>query len=307
MRHQLQKLIKNGPIVIDGGLSNVLESEGCDLNHPLWTAKLLDENPEVLVSAHLSYLRAGVHLITTSSYQASFPGLRRSGFNKDQAKQLMLKSVELASEAVDRFMEEMPSKSRPMIAASAGPYGAFLADGSEYQGNYGVSDQVLYDFHTERLEVLCNTEADILACETIPSFQEAKVLSKLLNEVRKPAWVSFSCKDAQHISDGTAIGKVAAIFVGHPSVFAVGINCTHPSYISNLILEIKKILPDKWIVAYPNSGEVFDADTKTWSDFSDPQLFIKKSREWIESGVSLIGGCCRIGPEQIEQLTKLYL
>ena len=99
-----------------------------------------------------------------------------------------------------------------LIAASVGPYGATMADGSEYHGNYGLTDQALREFHKDRLFLLDQTAADILACETIPSQQEAHILHDLLLETETPAWVSLSCKDGGHINDGTAIEEIATLF-----------------------------------------------------------------------------------------------
>jgi len=290
------------PLLIDGGLSNVLENYGCDLNDDLWSAKLLSSNPEAIIDAHIAYLESGAQCITTSSYQASVVGFMDKGHDKESAELLVLKSIELASMAVERFMNSNATNKKPLIAASIGPYGAFLADGSEYRGDYDVSNEVLMDFHLEKIELLDHSAADIFACETIPSFQEAKVLSEILKKIDKPAWVSFSCKDDLHINDGTLISQCASLFADHPSVFAIGVNCTSPKYISGLIKELKTNSGGKRIVVYPNSGEAYNAESKTWMGLSNPNQFGKMAQEWIALGCDIIGGCCRIGPEHIREL-----
>ena len=294
---QLELLLtKSHPIIIDGGLSNVLEAKGCDLNHKLWTAKLIEENPESIIQTHMDYINAGAQVIATASYQASFPGLNEEGYSSNDAEDIMIKSVELAQEAIGRC-----NTSREiLIAASMGPYGAYLADGSEYRGNYGISKDELIDFHAERIAIFDNSNADLLAFETIPSFVETQVISNLLVESKKPAWVSFSCKDDGHINDGASISEASSIFKDHPTVFGIGINCTHPKFISSLITKIKESTPDKKVLIYPNSGEVYDATTKTWIALSEPLNFANMTKEWINQGADLIGGCCRIGPEHIE-------
>ena len=191
-----------------------------------------------------------------------------------------------------------------MIAASIGPYGAYLADGSEYRGDYVVSDQELADFHQPRINLLDHSTADLLACETIPGFQEAKVLSAILENVKKPAWISFSCKDGQHISDGTPIEQCAAYFADHPTVFAIGVNCTPPKYVSALIRSIKTRSGNKKVVVYPNSGAVYDAESKTWSGLSDLSSCETMVKEWMGLGADIIGGCCGIGPKQIKAMGK---
>jgi homocysteine S-methyltransferase len=293
------------PLLLDGGLSNELERQGCDLNQKLWSAKLLESNPEAIILAHLVYLESGAQCIITSSYQATLPGFMAIGYDKPSAGGLILKSVQLAEEARNRFLSLNPHASKPLIAASIGPYGAYLADGSEYRGDYEISDQELSDFHEPRINLLATTTADILACETIPSFQEAKVLSGILENINKPAWVSFSCKDGKHISDGTPIEKCAAYFSNHPTVFAIGVNCTSPEYISELIRSIKTKSGDKKIVVYPNSGAVYHAESKTWSGLSEVSSCELMVKEWMELGADIIGGCCGIGPHQIKAMGKI--
>lgn len=291
------------PLLIDGGLSNVLEEQGYDLNHKLWSAKFLETNPEAIIQAHYNYLKSGAQCITTSSYQASVKGFLSMGLEKEEAETLITKSVRLAEIAIERAMESGFIKTRPLIAASIGPYGAYLADGSEYNGNYGVSDKTLDEFHLDRVKLLDATNVDFFACETIPSIQEAKVLAKILNQSNKQAWISFSCKDESHLNDGSPIEQAASIFADHPTVFAIGVNCTAPKHISEIIKRLKKCSGDKKIVVYPNSGEAYNAETKSWIGLSDPDLFVQMAKKWVNLGADIIGGCCRIGPEHIKKMS----
>lgn len=291
------------PLLLDGGLSNELEKFGHDLNHCLWSAHLLESNPKAIEQVHLNYLQAGAQCITTASYQATIAGYKKIGYGQVQAEKLILKSIQLAEKAIEHYKSSNYHEFNPLIAASIGPYGAFLSDGSEYHGNYDVSDEVLKKFHLPRIKILDKSNADILACETIPSFQEAKVLADILQETEKPSWISFSCKDEKHLNDGTPIVDCAAFLSHHPKVFAIGVNCTSPEYISGLIKLIKSKSGAKKIIAYPNSGEIYDAKTKTWSRISDSEVFVELAKKWIELGVDIIGGCCRIGPEQIKSLS----
>jgi len=293
------------PLLLDGGLSNELERQGCNLNQKLWSAKLLESNPEAIILAHLMYLESGAQCIITSSYQATLPGFMAIGYDQSSASGLILKSVQLAEEARNRFMSLNSQATKPLIAASIGPYGAYLADGSEYRGDYVIADQELTDFHEPRIHLLDNSTADILACETIPSFREAKVLSGILENIKKPVWVSFSCKDGNHISDGTPIEKCAAFFANHPTVFAIGVNCTSPEFISELIRSLKTKSGSKKIVVYPNSGAVYHAESKTWSGLSDSSSCEMMVKEWMDLGADMIGGCCGIGPQQIKAMRKV--
>jgi len=297
----------NYPLLLDGGLSNELERMGCNLNNKLWSAKMLTENPQAIIQAHLSYLRAGANCITTASYQASIPGFMAIGYNRATAETLILKSVELAEEAVKRYLAEAKNNLKPLIAASIGPYGAYLADGSEYHGNYGVDDEKLREFHQSRIKLLDKTTADFFACETIPSFQEVSVLAEILQENNKSAWISFSCKDEHHLNDGTDIRDCIELLSDYPKVFAIGVNCTAPKHISGLIKSMQEKAGSKKIVVYPNSGEVYNAESKTWLGISDPNAFEIMAKEWLDLGTDILGGCCRIGPEHIRKINNVLI
>jgi homocysteine S-methyltransferase len=293
------------PIVLDGGLATELEAQGAVLHKALWSAAHLHSDPEAIVRAHLAYLESGANCIISASYQATRKGLMTLGVTGDEADTLIASSVSLAMEARKRFKEANPASTRTiLVAASVGPYGAALQDGSEYVGAYGVSKTALREFHEHRLHLLDAAGADVLACETIPDFDEAAVLGELLVSARTPAWVSFSCRDGRHISDGTPIQKCAAMFADHPRVLALGVNCTPPQYISSLVRELKSAAPGKAIVVYPNSGERYEADTNSWHGTSTPVECGKAAEEWRSAGATLIGGCCRMGPEHIRRMRE---
>ena len=296
---------KDLPRILDGGLSNVLEAYGCDLNHDLWSARLLQSDPDKILRTHLDYLEAGARWITTSSYQASIEGFMNSGLGEDEARSLLLNSVNLAEKARAIFNSRLETPEKIYIAVSMGPYGAVLADGSEYTGNYGVPDKVLRDFHRQRIDVFENSNADYYAFETIPSLTEINVLSSMIDTLSKPCWISFSCRDALHLNDGSLIDRAAGVLRDHKGVFAVGVNCTAPRYISDIISVLSKSVPDKKIIVYPNSGEVYDPERKTWSGISDPEEFGRMALEWRQKGADIIGGCCRIGPEHIQRIRDM--
>lgn len=293
------------PLILDGGLSNVLEEQGCDLNHKLWSAKIIINDPEAIIKSHMRYLEAGANCITSSGYQATVEGFMELGLNIEEAESLMLRSVELAGEARLKFLKQHKSNRQIYIAASMGPYGAYLADGSEYRGKYAISESDLKKFHLNRIKLLETSNADFLAFETIPSLVETEILSKILIKSSKPSWVSFSCKDSLHLNDGETIASAAKLLTHHPTVFAIGVNCTAPQYISKIIQVLKTSAPDKKIIVYPNSGEVYDVDSKSWFGISDPVLFQKMAIEWLKAGADILGGCCRIGPEHIRKIKLL--
>jgi len=289
-------------LVIDGALATELERRGCDLNDDLWSARILLEQPEKIKQVHRDYFKAGADCAITASYQATIEGFAKRGLNESESLALIQKSVRLAMEARDEFWADEANRAgraQPFVAASVGPYGAFLADGSEYRGNYGLTENELMDFHRPRMQALIAAGADILACETIPCLIEAQAIAKLLQEFpATAAWLSFSARDGKHISEGQVFAECVKQLEAHPQIVALGINCTSPNYVTSLILEAKKATK-KPILVYPNSGETYNAAKNDWN--GDPVLnsFGEQAREWYEAGARLIGGCCRTTPEDI--------
>jgi homocysteine S-methyltransferase len=302
-------LSKQGIVILDGGLATELERRGHDLNHRLWSARLLITDPGEIRNVHLAYLDAGADCIISASYQASIDGFVAEGVSEKKAQNLIKRTVALACEAREIHISQIESESNKrlpaLVAASIGPYGAFLADGSEYHGNYNITSDQLRIFHESRWEVLTDTPADLFACETIPSIKEAEILLTLLQTTPDiSAWISFSCKDSEHISDGTPIEEGVALFNHCDQVIAVGVNCTAPRHISHLINKIKHIAPITPVIVYPNSGEKYDALNKRWMGLSEPLHFGQAAREWMLGGASIIGGCCRTGPDHIASIRK---
>jgi homocysteine S-methyltransferase len=294
-------------LVIDGALATELERRGYNLQDDLWSARILLEEPNAIKQVHLDYFKAGADCAITASYQATIEGFQKRGLNRDQAIDLIQRSVRLAKEALNEFWAEETNRAgraRPFIAASVGPYGAFLADGSEYRGNYGLSEKELIDFHRPRMQALVEAGADVLACETIPSLIEARALAQLLKEFPDiSAWFSFSGRDDRHISEGQAFSDCVEQLTDHPQIAAIGINCTSPQYIPSLIREAAKVT-GKPILVYPNLGETYDAEKNDWNGDPVVDSFGEQAREWYQAGARLIGGCCRTTPEDIRVIAN---
>ncbi|MDP2479560.1 MAG: homocysteine S-methyltransferase [Candidatus Palauibacterales bacterium] len=299
----LERLVRDlGFFVLDGGLATTLEARGFDLDDPLWSARVLLEHPEAIRQVHLDFLEAGADCIVTASYQATLEGFRRRGVGEAEAADLMRRSVELGLEARDAFWSEPRNREgrlRPLVAASVGPYGAYLADGSEYTGDYDRDEEGLYAFHRPRWRILAEAGADLLACETLPSLPEARALLRLLEESPGTwAWMSFSCRDGARVRDGSRFEDAVRACDAAAGVAAVGVNCTAPSYIAGLLGAARRVT-DRLLLAYPNSGETWDGARKVWS--ADPTALDwgAAALEWREAGAAGIGGCCRVGPEDI--------
>jgi homocysteine S-methyltransferase len=292
-------------MILDGAMATELERRGADLADPLWSAKCLIERPDAIRAVHLDYFNAGADVAITATYQASFEAFEGRGIGPAAAAQLMRDAVRLAVEAREEFWGRAQNRAgrlRPLIAASIGAYGAMLADGSEYRGNYALSDSQLADFHRPRLKVLAESGADLLACETLPCLSEARVLARLLEEFPStPAWISFSCRDGEHNCEGQRIGDCVAQLNDFPQIVALGVNCTAPQYIAPLLRQMRGRTA-KPLLAYPNSGELYDAATKGWSATHETRPFADAAPGWRAAGAHLIGGCCRTRPADIAAL-----
>ncbi|MEU8482562.1 homocysteine S-methyltransferase [Streptomyces sp. NPDC048641] len=287
-----------GPVVLDGGLSNQLESAGYDLSDELWSARLLAERPEAIVAAHLAYYEAGASVAITSSYQATFEGFARRGISRDRAAELLALSVELAREAARRAAAKgVPG---PLwVAASAGPYGAMSADGSEYRGRYGLTVSELEAFHRPRLEVLAAAGPDVLALETVPDTDEARALLRAVRGLGVPAWLSYSV-EGDRTRAGQPLEEAFALAADVDEIVAVGVNCCAPEDVGPAVALAARVT-GKPVVAYPNSGESWDAEARRWR--GAVTFTADRVAGWERAGARLIGGCCRVGPDRIAGLT----
>lgn len=284
-------------VLLDGGLSTALEEQGTDLGGALWTARLLAEEPDRIAEAHRAFYRAGAQVATTASYQASVEGLVAAGHDVATARRLVVRSVTLARTVRDELAPERPGL---LVAASVGPYGAFLADGSEYRGRYGVTAARLRAFHAPRLELLASAGPDLLAVETIPDVDEAEVLVSLLDEVGLPAWFSYSVSDGR-TNAGQPLAEAYAVLAGRRSIVAAGVNCSAQSDVLGAV-ESAVAATGLPAVAYPNRGGRWDSAQKRWV-YGEP-LDLDLVEGWVDAGARLVGGCCGYGPADIAAMAE---
>lgn len=310
----LSFLLQSGEhLTSDGALATELEARGCNLDDPLWSAKVLLEEPHLIKDVHRDYFSAGARIATTASYQATPQGFARRGMSGEDALKLVVLSVRLADEARREHLAANPAAGALLIAGSVGPYGAYLADGSEYRGDYVLTPAEFRDFHRPRLAALVEAGADFLGCETLPSYAEAEALLALTREYDVESWFTFSLRDGAHISDGTPLAAVAELFDGQPLVAAVGVNCV-PLHLVTPALAALHRATDKPLVAYPNSGETYDPVTKTWGPAkvsgpgdadAQPADLAGGTAGWREHGARIIGGCCRTTPGDIAAVGRV--
>ena len=277
----LRAALAAGPVLLDGGLATELEAQGHDLSSALWSARLLIDDPAAVVAAHLAFFEAGARVATTASYQAPV--------------ELIGSSVRLARQARDSTGRE-----DRWIAGSVGPYGASLADGSEYHGHYDLSVAELRNWHRPRIDRLAEAGADVLAVETVPCLDEVEALLAELAGTGLPAWLSITCA-----GDRTRAGEPAAeafAMAGDvDEIFAVGVSCTDPRDATSLV-RVAATASGKPVVVYPNSGERWDPINHCW--VGAPAFKISHVQQWIDDGARLIGGCCRVGPAHIAALAE---
>ncbi|XP_053716627.1 homocysteine S-methyltransferase YbgG isoform X1 [Synchiropus splendidus] len=307
-----QHINSYGPLILDGGLATDLEAHGATLQgDPLWSARLLHTQPQAIKESHYRFLQSGADVVTTATYQASLSGFTSHlGLSAEDARELLMSAVHLARDAVRTFVSDglstMSEKRYFLVAGSIGPYGAFLCNGSEYTGDYAnnMSLEELRSWHRPQVECVAAAGADVIAFETIPSIKEGEALVELLREFPDTkAWLSFSCKDGKHISDGSLFTDAVQIAQRSKQVIAVGVNCCAPGLVESLLDSAKSIKdPDTQWVVYPNSGEEWDRK-QGWKT-SGRQSITDLSQTWLEQGATMVGGCCRISPAHISELRQ---
>lgn len=276
--------------LLDGGLATALEDLGNTFTSELWTGELLKSAPDQIREAHAAFVKAGAEIIITSTYQVSFPGCIAKGWTHQEVVDALKNSIQLARDAHS-----------PQVAASIGPYGAYLADGSEYRGNYDATEDQIREFHKERLEILIACKPDYLAIETIPEIREARVLLQLLKELNNtiPVWIAFSCKDDLHLSSGESFIDAAMISKELGADY-IGINCTSPELVSGLLESAEGYGP---FVVYPNAGRTWNEKLKRLEG-ATVKLSDQHIQQWSQCGATIIGGCCGIGPKEIAQVAR---
>jgi homocysteine S-methyltransferase len=300
-------IARRGAAVLDGGLATELEVRGLELDDPLWSARALIDAPALVGAVHRDYLEAGADIIATATYQATLPGLAARGLKANEARRVLLSGVALACRERDAFWERRSPEDvrpRPLVAASIGSYGAYLADGSEYRGDYGVDVDALAAWHRPRLRVLEGSAADLVAFETIPSLVEAEAIVRLLDESEgPPAWLSFQARNMEDLADGAPIEAAAALAERCQRVVAVGINCVAPALVVPALARFAAAT-GKPLAAYPNRGDAWNAATRSWIASGTMVDFHALARDWRAAGARLIGGCCRTTPADIRAIAE---
>lgn len=300
-------LEEQGVVVLDGGLATELEERGHTIDSALWSARLLLDDPDAIRDVHLAYLEAGADCITSASYQASFEGFTASGLTDVEIERVLRRSSEIALDARDEFLsrsDELAGRLPPLVAASVGPYGAYLADGSEYNGRYRVGVAALDDFHRRRFGLLASSGVDLLACETIPRIDEIEVLFGILSDHPETwVWVSVSCRDGERLSDGSSFESAVRLCSGQERIAGVGVNCTAPRHMVALMTRAAAIteLP---VIAYPNAGDTYDTMTKRWTGRATADAWLRAVHGSLAAGARVVGGCCRVGPGMIQELRR---
>lgn len=302
----ISEIIEKYPfIVLDGGMATELEKRGFVLNDHLWSAAILKDNPSAIRDVHMSFLEAGADCIITSSYQATISGFMKKGYSMKEAGDFIKLSVRLAIEALDIFREEniLSGRPAPFVAGSAGCYGSFLADGSEYRGDYHLGVEEYMEFHRPRVDLLAEAGADIIAFETVPCSEEGFAVIELMKEYPDlPYWLSFTVRDKLHISNGDLFSDFIDKADCGENFIGCGINCSSPENTEGVMKNLSGKNLGNFVV-YPNSGELYDKNCNCWKESGDKSLFISSVEKWYRLGARIIGGCCRTGPQEIRYIS----
>jgi homocysteine S-methyltransferase len=297
---------RGSPLILDGGLATELERRGHTLTDGLWSARVLIDAPDAIEAIHHDFFAAGAACVTSASYQASYRGFAERGISRAEATHLLERSVGLAVTARARYIAERPTNAPPardlLVAASVGPYGATLHDGSEYRGDYRLSERELTEFHGERLAVLANAGPDLFACETIPQLREAVAIERALRDVPfMNAWVTFSSLDGVHTPAGEALSVCGSVLADSDQIVAIGVNCLAPELVSSCLRALRRST-DKPLVVYPNVAGTWDPQARRWRAPQRFEAVLDRLPEWLELGVRAVGGCCGTTPEDIQRL-----
>lgn len=297
--------IFNNLHVLDGAMSTELEKRGVATNNKLWTAKALIDDIEAIYEVHSAYLKAGAQMILTNTYQANVYAFERLGYSRKQAETLIAIGILVAKKARDDY--ELKTGKHAVVAATIGPYGAYLADGSEYKGDYLLNTAQYLDFHVSRLQTILKQDPDCLALETQPKLSEPLAILEWLKQKQStlPVYVSFTLQDEKTLSDGTKLQEAVKKVASYPQVFAVGVNCVAPDLVEKVIKTIRQVTTKK-IIVYPNLGSVYDPTTKTWQKSDNALPFTQLIAKWHTAGADIIGGCCTTTTEQIEQIAAYF-
>lgn len=259
--------ISNKGLILDGAMSTALEKQGIDTNNDLWTAIALEKDLDKVYKVHMDYFKAGAQMTITDTYQANVQAFEKHGYTEDQAEDMIAKAVKIAQKARDDY--EKKTGIHNFVAASVGSYGAYLARGDEFRGDYKLTSKQYLNFHLPRLKVLLKNKPDCLAIETQPKLEEVVAILDWLkaNSPQIPVYVSFTLHDTTKISDGTPLKQAMQKLNEYNQVFAVGANCFKP-FLATAAIDKMKEFTKKAIIIYPNLGGVYDEFQRNWIPFN---------------------------------------
>jgi homocysteine S-methyltransferase len=288
------RLATGVPVLLDGGLATTLEAAGTELPGPLWSAQALVSAPTAVEAAHRAFIDADAEVVLTASYQLSALGLRRAGLAASDVDGLFRRSVELARLAAEAAPHPV------WVAGSLGPYGAALADGSEYTGRYDLAPGALHEFHAPRVDALLAAGVDVVAFETVPAGAEVEVIAEVLRGTGRDAWVSVTVAgDGTRTPRGEPLSEALAPALEVDEVLAVGVNCLPPHLVASALEELAIAgRRGRALLAKPNAGARWDPARQLWTREQGPA----DPAPWVAAGAALVGGCCGTGPDDLAGL-----
>jgi len=288
--------------VLDGSMGSSIGELGYDLKStPAWSSGANITNPDIVIKAHTDFIDAGADIILTNTYQANIKRLSEK-LGVEEATKFVTKGVELANKAVEI------SKKGVFVVGSIGPYATYLGNASEYNGSYmndeKFNKELIKENYVTQAKALYDAGIRVFAFETIPSLTEAIYAKEVLESINCDGWISVICKNGSDLVNGDKFSDFVKAIVDSKHVKAVGINCTSPEYIKDLLKSGLPFLKNKGYVVYPNSGEKYDDEIKEFYGNVRIWKIIEELEDWIQLGVRITGGCCRVKNEDIRKIAE---
>ncbi|NQV14157.1 homocysteine S-methyltransferase family protein [bacterium] len=280
-------------IILDSAMGSRLEEMGHKLTSPLWSATVLQSNPEDIVQIHRENIEAGAQVITTNTFRTTPYALHQAGLSgvdaHTRARALTLLAIRLAWKTVKEIGKDVK------IAAAIAP----LADcwqPQDFPGNI-----ISRPWHDAQLDNLAHSSTDILLLETMNSAREAKGLTDLALRYDKPVWVSFALNGEGKIFNGDDLITTAK-YLEKKGVSAIGVNCSQLEESITALKSLREVVSIP-LIAYPNVE--LGGDKKKKANKISIEEFTNWAKEIKEMGVEFIGACCGSDHNHIKALAEL--
>ncbi|MEP9396124.1 homocysteine S-methyltransferase family protein [Mesorhizobium sp. KR2-14] len=280
-------------VLTDGGMGQELVRRSKGEPTPLWSAKVLMDEPDLVRGLHAEFIRAGARVITLNTYSATPERLEREGA-PELFKPLQRRGIELAKAARDEAGDAAIAGCLPPLFGSYAP-----ALTISYEKTLDIYRRVV----AEQAD-----HVDLFLCETMASADEARAAVTAATESGKPVWVSWTLADhgEPRLRSGESLAAANAA-LGDMPLAARLINCCRPEAVDTAFADLLAL--GGKVGAYANGFTAVEAlkhggtvDVLHARHDLDPAAYADFAIGWAKRGASIIGGCCEVGPEHIAAL-----